>query len=121
MIALFLVVLGSIGSIFFSFNWGFTYFDVVDNYLNVYLMLLLGVLETMGASWVYEAAQVFEKGRNYKLSILVLAAGFWSACIIIPAVSIFSESDQGWIGMPAFWGWVIICWIISFFVSGLSF
>ena len=58
-IALFLVFLGCIGSIFFCFNWGFTFFDVVDNYLNVYLMLVLGVLETMGAAWVYEAAEVF--------------------------------------------------------------
>ena len=62
-IALFLVVLGCIGSIFFSFNWGFTFFDVVDNYLNVYLMLVLGVLETMGAAWVYEADEIFAKGR----------------------------------------------------------
>lgn len=93
LIALLLCVVGSICSIFFSFNWGFTYFDVVDNYLNVYLMLLLGVLETMGASWVYEASEIFAKGRNYKLSVLVLAGGFWSAVIIIPAASVFSESD----------------------------
>ena len=121
LIALFLCVLGSIGSIFFSFNWGFTYFDVVDNYLNVYLMLLLGVLETMGASWVYEAEQVFAKGRNYKISILILASGFWSACFIIPIASIFSESDKGWIGMPVFWVWMCVVWVVSFLVSGLSF
>lgn len=121
LIALFLVVLGSIGSIFFSFNWGFTYFDVVDNYLNVYLMLLLGVLETMGASWVYEAKEIYAKGRNYKMSAMVLAAGFWSAAILTPAISIFSESSEGWIGLIAFWVWMLILWPISFFISGLSF
>jgi len=56
LIALFLVVLGSLCSILFSFNWGFTYFDVVDNYTNVYLMLVIGVLETLGAGWFYEAS-----------------------------------------------------------------
>jgi SNF family Na+-dependent transporter len=56
LIALFLVTLGSVCSILFSFNWGFTYFDVVDNYTNVYLMLFIGVLETMGAGWFYEAS-----------------------------------------------------------------
>ena len=55
LLALLLCVLGAISSIAFSFNWGFTYFDVVDHYLNVYLMLLIGVLETMGVGWVYEA------------------------------------------------------------------
>ena len=121
LIALFLCVLGSIGSIFFSFNWGFTYFDVVDNYLNVYLMLLLGVLETMGAAWVYEADQIFKEGRNYKISILVLAGGFWAGAFIIPIASIFSDTEYSWVGMPAFWGWMIIVWIVSFCVSGVSF
>ena len=120
-IALFLVVLGSICSIFFSFNWGFTFFDVVDNYLNVYLMLLIGILECMGAGWVYEAAQIFEKGRNYKISLIILAAGYWSAIFIIPIASIFSESEDGWIGMPVFWAWILIVWVVSWLVSGLKF
>jgi len=55
-IALFLVILGSFFSLFFSFNWGFTLFDVVDNYLNTYLMLVVGVLEVMGVGWVYEVS-----------------------------------------------------------------
>ena len=121
LIALVLVLLGMVCSIFFSFNWGFTFFDVVDNYLNTYLMLVLGVLETMGAAWVYEAGQIFEKGRNYKLSIIILAAGFWSAALIIPIVCLFSESGDGWVGMPVFWVWMLVLWGISWLVSGLSF
>ena len=120
-IALFLVFLGCIGSIFFSFNWGFTFFAVVDNYLNVYLMLVLGVLETMGAAWVYEAADIFAKGRKYKVSLLILAAGYWVAVFAVPIGSVFSDSGSGWVGMPIFWGWLIIVWIVSFIVSKLSF
>lgn len=93
LIALLLVIMGAIGSIFFSFNWGFTYFDVVDNYLNVYLMLLIGVLETMGAGWVYEAKEIFAKGRNYKMAVLILASGYWIGVFVCPIVSIFSDSD----------------------------
>ena len=37
LISLILVIIGAIASIFFSFNWGFTSFDVVDHFLNVYL------------------------------------------------------------------------------------
>ena len=53
--ALVLCVFGAICSAVFCFNWGFTAFDVVDHYLNVYLMLLMGVLECFGCGWVYEA------------------------------------------------------------------
>ena len=120
-IALMLCVLGSICSIFFSFNWGFTFFDVVDNYLNVYLMLVIGVLETMGAAWVYEAAQIFEKGRNYKISLIVLAASYWSGAILIPLVCIFSEAENGWLGLVLFWVWMIIMWGVSWAISKLSF
>ena len=95
LIALFLVILGSIGSIFFSFNWGFTFFVVVDNYLNTYLMLVLGILETMGAAWVYEASDIFKKGRNYKMGVIVLAMGYWLGAIVIPCVSILQGILMG--------------------------
>ena len=121
LIALMLCVLGSICSIFFSFNWGFTFFDVVDNYLNVYLMLVIGVLETMGAAWVYEAAQIFEKGRNYKLSLLILAIGFWAGVILIPLISIFTDRPNGWVGLIAFWVYMLFVWGGSWLSSGLAF
>lgn len=113
--------LGAIGSIFFCFNWGFTFFDVVDNYLNVYLMLVLGVLETFGAAWVYEAKEIIAKGRNYRASLLILAIGYWVGVFACPLGSIFSESSEGWVGMPVFWGWLILIWIVSFAVSKLTF
>jgi SNF family Na+-dependent transporter len=61
LIALILCVLGAFFSLFFSFNWGFTYFDVVDHFLNVYLMLLLGIMECFGAAWVYGVGQVLDQ------------------------------------------------------------
>ena len=121
LIALFLVVLGCIGSIFFSFNWGFTFFEVVDNYLNTYLMLVLGILETLGAAWVYEAGEIIRKGRNYKFAVLILATGYWLGVSIIPAVSIFAESDDGWVGLLVFWPWLLIIMLISYFVCGVPF
>ena len=83
-------------------------------------MLVLGVLETMGAAWVYEAKEIMAKGRNYTLSLLILAGGYWLAVFACPIAAIFSESSEGWIGMVAFWGWLIIVWIVSFIVSKLT-
>merc|ERR1711957_399376 len=61
------------------------------------------------------------KGRNYKMSVLILAVGYWVAVFACPIGAIFSESSAGWVGMPVFWGWMIIVWIVSFIVSKLSF
>merc|ERR1711994_992246 len=121
LIALVLVFLGCIGSIFFSFNWGFTFFSVVDNYLNVYLMLVLGVLETLGAAWVYEAKEIIAKGRKAAIALYVLAGGYWVAVFACPIGAVFSDSSAGWVGMPVFWVWLIIIWIISFVLSGMTF
>ena len=120
MIALFLVILGSIGSIFFSFNWGFTFFEVVDNYLNTYLMLVLGILETMGAAWVYEASDIFKKGRNYKMAVIILASGYWIGAAVIPCVSIFADTSDSWIGLLVFWPWLLLVILIAYFVAGVS-
>ena len=117
--ALFLCVLGSLGSILFCFNWGFTLFDVVDNYVNIYLTLNLGLLETMAAGWVYEAEQIFKKGNNYKVSLIVLASCYWAGVFIFPVVSIFSVTDYAWIGMPAFWVYMLFVWGLSWYISGL--
>lgn len=43
-LSLALCLFGAIGSTIFCFNWGFTFFDVIDHYLNVYLVLLMGIL-----------------------------------------------------------------------------
>lgn len=119
-IALFLVVLGAFCSLFFSFNWGFTLFDVVDNYLNTYLMLVVGILETTGCGWIYEVHQVAPKSKGHMMGIITLTAGYWVAVIACPVASVFSGSDQGWIGLVAFWAWMLIVWAVSFFVSKLS-
>lgn len=68
LIALVLCMFGALCSILFSFNWGFTYFDVVDHFLNVYLMLLIGILETFGAGWVFEYSEV-ATDRKMKLAL----------------------------------------------------
>lgn len=53
LIALIICVLGFCGSLLFVSSWGYTFFDVVDHYISVYLMLLIGLLECLGAGWVY--------------------------------------------------------------------
>ena len=121
LLALILCVLGAISSIFFSFNWGFTYFDVVDHYLNVYLMLLIGVLETMGVGWVYEASELMAESPQMKKSILIFALGYWITLPIIGLLSFFViPGSLAWLGPVLFWLIVIMAGGVSCVVSGLG-
>lgn len=120
LIALVLCIVGSLCSILFSFNWGFTYFDVVDNYLNNYLMLVLGVLEVMGAAWVFAADKTIAKSRGHKIAYYILAFTFWPLVLLLPPISIWGLGENAWIGMVLFWVLLLITFIVSFAVSGLK-
>jgi len=122
LLALILCVLGAISSIAFSFNWGFTYFDVVDHYLNVYLMLLIGVLETAGVGWVYEAEEICSKGRNMKYSVIVLTFGYWVTLAVMGPISFFViPKDKIMLGPILFWVIFILFCAGSWFISGLPY
>ena len=54
LVALILCSAGCCCSFVFCFNWGFTYFDTVDHYLAVYLLLLLGIMQAFGAGWIFD-------------------------------------------------------------------
>jgi SNF family Na+-dependent transporter len=121
LIALFLVVLGAFLSVFFCFNWGFTLFDVIDHYLNVYLMLLLGVMECFGAGWIYELIDVRATGPNARTSTTILLAGYWGLTLIVPPLSIFLLEDLAALGIAIFYGLMIPVWIASLMTYGGGF
>ena len=124
LLALILCVLGAISSIFFSFNWGFTYFDVVDHYLNVYLMLLIGVLETMGVGWVYEAKEICAESAAVKKAVIVFSCTYWGGLAIIGPLNffvfplIFGSTHAAWIGPLLFILSVVIGGFVSKVISG---
>lgn len=118
LIALILVVIGAVLSIPFCFNWGFAAFDVVDHYLNVYLMLLLGAMETFGVGWIYELEDVRATGDKAKLSTTILFAGYWIPALIIPPLFIFQFTDKTPMGIPLFFIIQLIVWIISMVTFG---
>ena len=116
LIALILCVAGSIFSFLFCFNWGYTYFDVVDHYLGVYLLLLLGVFQCFGAGWVFDFTTAKAKSTN--VSVLALGILYWGSLIPLSFISCFGFPDQGLYFMIAFWVIQIVAWIVSFVTKG---
>jgi SNF family Na+-dependent transporter len=119
LIALILVLFGAVLSIFFTSNWGFTFFDVVDHYLNVYLMLLLGVMECFGVGWIYELFDIRKDEATIK-STNTLLFGYWACAVIIPPAFIFGMKGSAWVGIVVFWVLQIPIWIVSKMQYGKS-
>jgi len=119
LLALLLCLLGACGSFVFSFNWGFTYFDVVDHYLTVYLMLLVGILEVFGAGWVYQFNETIAAVNTR--TVYLLTFGYWGSLIIVGLLSFIAFPDYSWVGMIIFWVLAIVFSVLSFVTSGLSF
>jgi NSS family neurotransmitter:Na+ symporter len=116
LIALLLCVTGCAFTALFCFNWGFTYFDVVDHYLTVYLMLLVGIFEVFGAGWVYEASYVMEKFG--KAPVVALIAGYWASLSVISILTFTVFPEFNWVGMLLFWVCVLITFAVSWLISG---
>lgn len=118
LVALILCATGCCCSFIFCFNWGFTYFDTVDHYLAVYLMLLLGIFQAFGAGWVYQYEGAIAKA---KVSTMILFFGYWCVLIPLALLAYFAFPLVSWIAMPIFWVIQVIVWIASFATSKMSF
>lgn len=113
-IALILCVVGSVGSTIFCFNWGFTFFDVVDHYLNVYLVLLMGILQAVAVSWVHCHANSM---KAHKASHFINLFGYWILLVPLPWLAYFAFPESSWVAIPIFWIWWVIVTLVSFLVA----
>lgn len=113
-IAFILCVAGSIMSTIFCFNWGFTFFDCVDHYLNVYFVLLNGILQSVCATWIHCFDDAKEKSFG---GLLVLVIGYFGILLPMPWLCYFAFPHWSWIGLPVIWGWFLLLPIVSFLVA----
>jgi SNF family Na+-dependent transporter len=125
--ALIICVLGWLGSLLFCSSWGFTYFDVIDRYISVYLMFILGIGQCAAAAWFFQAGHVFTDAR--KNSAMVITVVYWLGTLVMGPVTIFvlkggegktAYSLQAY-GILIFWVLMIIAWIISFAIKPKDF
>jgi hypothetical protein len=119
LIALILCASGCACSFVFCFNWGFTYFDVVDHYLAVYLVLTLGIMQSFAIGWVYRQQYALAAGGN--ASVWVLTFGYWIGLLLIGPIAQFAVPAYQLIAMVCFLPYMVVIAIISFKLSKLSF
>lgn len=101
-ISVILCGLGAAISTLFCFNWGFAFFDVVDHYLCVYLLFLMGILQSVSVAWYYDQDEAWKKD---KVSAAILIIGYFGLLIPLAWLCYFAFPEQSWVGIPVFWGW----------------
>ena len=94
-------IVGGLFSTLFCFNWGFTLFDVIDHYLCIYLLTLIGVLECLAIGWVYKAKKAVKKAGL--TSVKVLAYGYWLPLIFSGPIGFVFAPSYYWHVIGVFW------------------
>jgi SNF family Na+-dependent transporter len=102
---------GAAATTIFCFNWGFALFDSLDHYLNVYTILLMGILQATAVGWYHCQDDAM---NHHKTSALILIVGYWFLLSFLPWITTFGmDLDDGWVGIPIFWVWFVLISIIS--------
>jgi len=118
--ALILCFISFLFSILFCFSFGYTYFDVIDRYIAVYLMFILGIGECFGAAWMFGREELMTRPGMEKAPIMILSMTYWLALLIMGPVTMFLMGEKGIIPISAVWG-IIIFWVIVIVGVILSF
>jgi NSS family neurotransmitter:Na+ symporter len=78
-------VMGLLGSLLFATRGGLYWLDIVDHFINIYGLILVGLLEALAIGWILGA----EKVRNWANRNSEIKAGIWwdlSIKVITPLI-----------------------------------
>lgn len=103
----------------FCSSWGFTYFDVVDRYISVYLMFILGIGQCCAAAWFFRAEDIF--AGKHRASAMVLTVTYWLGLLVMGPVTVFAfDKAYLWIGGVIFWVVLLAAVLLSFVIRGAN-
>merc|ERR1711990_196485 len=133
--ALFVCILGWLGSLLFCPSWGFTHFDVADRYISVYLMFVLGIMQCFAAGWMFRASGTMADPQ-FKMPVMLTTFTYWGLLLIMAPVTVFGfgapiNVDQDlrfsddyapvefkYVGLIIFWGVMLIVTLVTFLMKG---
>lgn len=107
-------MIGAAMSTIFCFNWSFALYDVVDHYLNIYTIMLMGVLQAIVTAWYHRTSDAFKLNAP---ASLVLVIGYFGALIPLPWLQYFIFKENAGHGIWTFWLWFAIVAAVSYSFS----
>jgi SNF family Na+-dependent transporter len=96
-IALILCLFCAIWGLLFCSDVGYYVADVVDHYVNIYSLQILGIFQCIAVGWIYETDDIIEQGVPRK-ALAFFTYSYWTLNSIAVAVGIGLE-DSEWVGI----------------------
>lgn len=96
-IALVLCLFCAIWGLLFCSDIGYYLSDVVDHYVNIYSLQILGIFQCVAVGWIYETDEIIEQGVPKK-ALAFFTWGYWSLNTVAVGVGIGAEGNE-WIGI----------------------
>jgi SNF family Na+-dependent transporter len=116
-ISMMVCIVGALCSLVYCFNWGFELLDLVDYYINTFLLVFIGIIQCLGCGWAFDFGVTYEK---HQWSASVSLFGYWFCLILISGICIpYQYAGVG--GLVFFASQVLIINPLSWYVSGLDF
>lgn len=119
-VAIGVVLDGIVLSALFTSNWGWVLFDMVDHYMNTYIVFSVGLMQCIAVGWVFERESTSARSLEHKKSMRALAVLYW-----FPAI--FFTLYGSMVGIPKFISIIIlivttaIAFLVSYFMSKLTY
>ncbi|WP_440956231.1 sodium-dependent transporter [Methanosarcina sp. Mfa9] len=82
-----------IGSLIFATKGGLYWLDIVDHFVNIYGLMVVGILEVVAIGWVYGGDRIKEWVNTYSD---IMAGKWWdiSAKVVIPVVLVICLAQE---------------------------
>jgi len=112
--AFFVCFCGAVLSLFFTSNFGWVLFDLVDHYITGYVILGAALMQCVSVGWCFERESTANMSAEHAKSLKWLAIMYWFPMVTLSFYSNFAFKAQYEIG-------IILIFITSFLALAVSF
>ena len=111
--AFFVCFTGAVLSLFFTSNFGWVLFDMVDHYITSYIVIGAALMQCVAVGWVFEKDSTARMSPEHALSLKWLAISYWFPMVTLSFYANFAFAERFEIGIIL----ISITSFISLFIS----
>lgn len=112
--AFFVCFTGAILSLFFTSNFGWVLFDLVDHYITGYIILGVALMQCVSVGWCFENGSTAAMSPDHAKSLKWLAIMYWFPMVTLSFYANFAFAEKFEIG-------IILIMVTSFISLGVSY
>jgi len=112
--AFFVCFTGAVLSLFFTSNFGWVLFDLVDHYITSYIVIGAALMQCVAVGWIFEKDTTAKMSPAHSKSLKWLAISYWFPMVTLSFYANFAFAEKFEIG-------IILIMVTSFFSLFISY